>query len=55
MLETLPAGILPAMSHDLGVTEAAGQTVTVYAIGSIAGAIPIIRATMGWPRRRLLV
>ena len=56
MLETLPAGILPAMSHDLGVTEAAaGQTVTVYAIGSIAGAIPIISATMGWPRRRLLV
>lgn len=56
MLETLPAGILPAMSQDLGVTEAAaGQTVTVYAVGSIAGAIPVIGATMGWPRRRLLV
>lgn len=56
MLETLPAGILPRLSADLGVSEAsAGQTITVYAIGSIAGAIPIISATMGWPRKRLLV
>ena len=56
MLETMPAGILPALSSGMGVTEAAaGQTVTVYAIGSLAGAIPIIGATMGWPRRRLLV
>lgn len=56
MLETLPAGILPALGADLGVSEAAaGQTITLYAIGSIAGAIPIISATMGWPRRRLLV
>ncbi|UGT62693.1 MFS transporter [Nocardia asteroides] len=55
-LETMPAGILPAMSAGLGVSEvAAGQTVTVYALGSIAGAIPIISATAGWPRRRLLV
>lgn len=56
MLETLPAGILPRLSADLGVSEAsAGQTITVYAIGSIAGAIPIISATMGWPRKRLLI
>lgn len=56
MLETMPAGILPALSSGMGVAEAAaGQTVTVYAIGSLAGAIPIISATMGWPRRRLLV
>jgi predicted MFS family arabinose efflux permease len=55
-LETMPAGILPAMSAGLGVSEsAAGQTVTVYALGSIAGAIPIVSATAGWPRRRLLV
>jgi predicted MFS family arabinose efflux permease len=55
MLETLPAGILPAMSGDLGVTESAvGQTVSVFAIGSIAGAIPLISATMGWQRRKLL-
>jgi len=44
------------LSADLGVSEAAaGQTITVYAIGSIAGAIPIISATMGWPRKRVLV
>ncbi|MFC9243768.1 MFS transporter [Streptomyces sp. NPDC057136] len=56
MLETMPAGILPAISGDLGISEsAAGQTVTVFALGSIAGAIPLISATTGWPRRRLLV
>lgn len=56
MLETLPAGILPAMSAGLGVPESGvGQTVTVFAIGSIAGAIPLISATMGWQRRKLLV
>lgn len=56
MLETMPAGILPAMSQGLGVSEsAAGQTVTVYALGSIAGAIPLVSATMGWPRRRLVL
>lgn len=56
MLETMPAGILPEMSQGLGVSEsAAGQFITVYAIGSIVGAIPIITATMGWPRRRLLI
>lgn len=56
MTEALPAGILPAMSADLGVTEAAaGQTVTVYAIGSAIAAVPLTTATIGWPRRRLLV
>ncbi len=40
----------------MGVEEAtAGQTVTLYALGALLGAIPIISATMGWPRRRLLV
>jgi len=56
MTEALPAGILPAMSGDLGVSEAAaGQTVTVYAIGSALAAVPLTAATMGWPRRRLLL
>jgi predicted MFS family arabinose efflux permease len=56
MLETMPAGILPAISGGLGVSQsAAGQTVTVFAIGSIAGAIPLISATMRWPRRQLLI
>lgn len=56
MTEALPAGILPAMSGDLGVTEsAAGQTVTVYAIGSAVAAVPLTTATIGWARRRLLL
>ncbi|MFJ1616155.1 MULTISPECIES: MFS transporter [unclassified Streptomyces] len=56
LTETLPAGVLPAMSRDLGVTEsAAGQTVTVYAIGSVVAAVPLTKATMGWPRRHLLL
>ena len=56
MTEALPAGILTAMSGDLGITEAAaGQTVTVYAIGSALAAVPLTAATMGWPRRRLLL
>lgn len=56
MTEALPAGILPAMSSGLGITEsAAGQTVTVYAIGSFVAAIPLTAATTGWHRKRLLL
>lgn len=56
MTEALPAGILSAMSGDLGVTEAAaGQTVTVYAIGSALAAVPLTAVTIGWPRRHLLL
>ncbi|WP_116244521.1 MFS transporter [Nocardiopsis sp. FIRDI 009] len=54
--ETLPAGLLPAMSEDVGVDESAmGQVVTVYAIGTALTAIPLTAATAGWRRRRLLV
>ncbi|MFK4789507.1 MFS transporter [Microbacterium sp. ZW T5_56] len=56
LTEALPAGLLPAMSADLGVTESvAGQLVTVYAIGSAAAAVPLTAATVRWPRKRLLV
>jgi predicted MFS family arabinose efflux permease len=56
MTEALPAGVLPAMSHDLAVTEsAAGQAVTVYAIGSAVAAVPLTSATIGWQRRHLLL
>ncbi|MFH8367607.1 MFS transporter [Streptomyces sp. NPDC018031] len=56
LTETLPAGLLPGMSADLGVGEsAAGQTVTVYAIGTALTAIPLTAATAGWPRKRLLL
>ncbi|GAA1099488.1 hypothetical protein GCM10009642_42490 [Nocardiopsis metallicus] len=44
------------MSADLRVSEsAAGQTVTVYAIGAALTAIPLAAATAGWRRKRLLL
>lgn len=56
LTETMPAGVLPEMSRDLGVSEsAAGQSVTVFAIGAILAAIPLTKATIGWPRRHLLL
>ncbi|WP_443077537.1 MFS transporter [Streptomyces sp. SP17BM10] len=56
LTETLPAGVLPGMSESLGVGEsAAGQTVTVYALGTAATAIPLTAATAGWSRKRLLL
>ncbi|WP_171171861.1 MFS transporter [Streptomyces sp. I05A-00742] len=56
LTETLPAGLLPAMSGDLGVSESAtGQTITVYAIGTFLTAIPLTAATAGWRRKRLLL
>ncbi|MEU2625253.1 MFS transporter [Streptomyces sp. NPDC007157] len=56
LTETLPAGLLPSMSADLGVSESAtGQTVTMYALGTVLTAIPLSTATAGWRRRRLLL
>ncbi|CAM5611322.1 MFS transporter [Streptomyces spiroverticillatus] len=56
LTETLPAGLLPAMSADLGVSESAtGQTVTIYAIGTALTAIPLTAATAAWRRKRLLL
>ncbi|NUS75884.1 MAG: MFS transporter [Streptomyces sp.] len=56
LTETLPAGLLPAMSGDLGVSEsAAGQAVTVYAVGTALTAIPLSAATASWRRKRLLL
>ncbi|MFD8086919.1 MFS transporter [Kitasatospora sp. NPDC059722] len=56
LTETLPAGVLPGMSGSLGVGESAtGQTVTVYALGTAATAIPLTAATSGWSRKRLLL
>jgi predicted MFS family arabinose efflux permease len=54
--ETLPAGLLPQISHSLGVPESwAGQLVTLYALGSVAAAIPATAATRSWPRRTVLL
>ncbi|WP_411571700.1 MFS transporter [Pectobacterium cacticida] len=56
LTETLPAGLLPQISAGLDVSEAlAGQTVTVYAIGSIFAAIPLTIATQSWRRRSVLL
>lgn len=56
LTETLPAGLLPQISAELGVSEAfAGQLVTLYALGSTLAAIPLITATRSWRRRPLLL
>lgn len=56
LTETLPAGLLPAMSAGLGVGEAAtGQAVTVYALGTALTAIPLAARTAAWRRKRLLL
>nr|WP_236654618.1 MFS transporter [Streptacidiphilus anmyonensis] len=56
LTETLPAGLLPAMSSSLHTSQsAAGQTVTIYALGTVLTTIPLSSATAGWRRRRLLL
>ncbi|MEI7216001.1 MFS transporter [Pectobacterium carotovorum] len=56
LTEALPAGLLPQMAQGLAVSEAwVGQTVTIYAIGSLAAAIPLTTATQGVRRRLLLL
>lgn len=54
--ETLPAGLLLQMSDDLGIsTSTAGQTVTVFAVGCLVGAIPLTSLTASLPRRAVVV
>lgn len=56
LTEALPAGLLPAMSSGLSVSEsAAGQTITIYAVGTALTTIPLTVATAGWRRKRLLL
>ncbi|MFG1479645.1 MFS transporter [Xanthobacter sp. V4C-4] len=56
LTEALPAGVLPQIGASLDVSEAlAGQLVTLYAIGSLAAAIPLTTATQGIRRRPLLL
>jgi len=56
LTETLPAGLLPLMAQDLGVSQAlAGQTVTAYAVGSLVAAIPLTLWTQGWRRKPTLL
>ncbi|MBT2771087.1 MFS transporter [Halomonas sp. ISL-60] len=56
LTEALPAGLLPQIGAGLEVSESlAGQLVTVYAIGSLLAAIPLMAATQGVRRRPLLL
>lgn len=56
LTEALPAGLLPQIGRGLGVSDAfAGQTVTIYAIGSLLAAMPLTAATQGIRRRPLLL
>ncbi|MDM0017060.1 MFS transporter [Variovorax saccharolyticus] len=56
LTETIPAGMLSQISQGMNVSEAlAGQFVTLYAIGSLVAAIPLIVLTHGWKRRPLLL
>ncbi|OKI99197.1 MFS transporter [Kitasatospora sp. CB01950] len=54
--EALPAGVLPEMAHDLRVSESAmGQSLTGYALATGLSAIPLVRATAHWSRKRLVL
>ena len=54
--EILPAGLLPQMSADLGISESqVGSLVAVYAIATAITAIPLVALTRALPRRMLLV
>ncbi|CAM0554216.1 MFS transporter [Vreelandella titanicae] len=56
LTEALPAGLLPQIGAGLEVSESlAGQLVTLYAIGSLVAAIPLMAATQGVRRRPLLL
>lgn len=56
MTETLPAGLLPYIGRGLNVTQAmAGQLVTLYALGSMLAAIPLVALTRRWGRRSALL
>ncbi|MEU8389141.1 MFS transporter [Micromonospora sp. NPDC048843] len=55
LTECLPAGLLPAMSRTLNTgVSLTGQTVTIYALATALGAIPLARATATWPRKHVL-
>ncbi|WP_196599214.1 MFS transporter, partial [Pectinatus frisingensis] len=56
MTETLPAGLLPQIGKSLEISESlTGQLVTLYAIGSLVAAIPLITITRSWRRRQLFL
>ncbi|MFF1919266.1 MFS transporter [Streptomyces sp. NPDC058221] len=55
LTECLPAGLLPEMSRTLGTSiSLTGQTVTLYALATALGAIPLARVTATWRRKHVL-
>ncbi|WP_030934216.1 MFS transporter [Streptomyces sp. NRRL B-24720] len=55
LTECLPAGLLPEMTRTLGTSVSlTGQTVTLYALATALGAIPLARATATWRRKHVL-
>lgn len=56
LTEALPAGLLPQLALGLNISEPlAGQTITIYAIGSLLTAIPLTNATQSVRRKPLLL
>jgi predicted MFS family arabinose efflux permease len=56
LTEAMPAGLLPQIGASLGIAPAlVGQLVTVYAVGSLVAAIPLVAFTRSWRRRPLLL
>ncbi|WP_324292937.1 MFS transporter [Paenibacillus wulumuqiensis] len=56
LTETLPAGLLRQIGEGLHISEAlAGQLVTLYALGSLAAAIPLTTLTRSWRKKPLLL
>lgn len=54
--ETIPAGLLPQLATGLRISEsAAGQLVTLYALGSVVAAIPLVAATRTISRKKVLL
>ena len=54
--ETLPIGLLPEISADMGVSESSvGLLLTFYAYGVAAMTLPLIAFVRRWPRRRVVV
>lgn len=54
--ETLPAGLLPRIARDLAVSPSVtGQMVSVYALGSLVAAIPLVSLTQTLPRKPVLM
>jgi len=55
LTECLPAGLLPQIGRTLHSSiPLTGQTVTIYALATALGAIPLSRATSKWPRKNVL-